>query len=573
MSTAGVTALVSGAIGALDWKLRDPPPDLARRYLAERWWDDRSLGEVLVGGLAAHPELAFVTRSAVHAWRGTFAEVLDGAQQVAGWLRAAGVGPGDVVAFQLPNWVEAAITFYATCLTGATVAPIVHFYGRKEVDYILRQSGARVLVTADRFGRIDYLSVLEEIRGGLPELELVVVVAGEPSQLGPLPPGFVPWSIVIDGAAGHLDTPALVDPTAPALVAYTSGTTADPKGVVHSHRSIGAEIRQLGGMQPADTPPMLTGAPVGHGIGMLAALLLPVARGGAVHLIDVWEPGAVLRAMVAEGLTSGAGATYFLTSLLDHPDFRSAVHVPLMPRIGLGGAPVPHAVGLRAAELGISIVRSYGSTEHPSITGNTHEAPLEKRIATDGCPLAGCEMRLLDDYGREVELGEPGEIWSRGPDCFMGYTDAALTAAAFDGEGWYRTEDVGVLDADGYLTITDRKKDIIIRGGENVSAAEVEELLARMPGVAEVAVVAAPDPRLGEHACAFIRARPGSGSPPTLAAVRERLAADGLARQKWPEELRIVEDFPRTASGKIQKFVLRQRARERTPGGGGGGLA
>jgi acyl-CoA synthetase (AMP-forming)/AMP-acid ligase II len=221
---------------------------------------------------------------------------------------------------------------------------------------------------------------------------------------------------------------------------------------------------------------------------------------------------------------------------------------------------VPAAVTERATDLGISIVRSFGSTEHPSITGNRHEAPLEKRLYTDGRPLPGVEMRLVDDDGRDVEVGEAGEILSRGPDCFVGYTDPDATGTAVDADGWYSTGDIGVLDADGFLAITDRKKDIIIRGGENVSAAEVEELLARLPGVAECAVVAAPDERLGEHACAFLRL--ASAAPEmALTDVRAHLERAGLARQKWPEELHVVDDFPRTASGKVQKFVLRQQLR------------
>jgi non-ribosomal peptide synthetase component E (peptide arylation enzyme) len=202
----------------------------------------------------------------------------------------------------------------------------------------------------------------------------------------------------------------------------------------------------------------------------------------------------------------------------------------------------------------------YGSTEHPSITGCRHGEPREKRLYTDGRPMLGVEIQLRDDHGREVRVGEAGEIHSRGPDCFPGYTDPVVTKDSFDSGGWFATGDVGVLDRDGYLAIVDRKKDIIIRGGENISALEVEELLLRMPGIAEVAVVAAPDARLGEHACVFVRLRPGQAQP-TLDLMRAHLDRAGLARQKWPEELRTVEDFPRTASGKIQKFALRGRLR------------
>jgi non-ribosomal peptide synthetase component E (peptide arylation enzyme) len=170
------------------------------------------------------------------------------------------------------------------------------------------------------------------------------------------------------------------------------------------------------------------------------------------------------------------------------------------------------------------------------------------------------EIRLVDDDGKDVAVGMPGEIWSRGPELFVGYTDAAATAAAFSADGWFMTGDIGVLDDDGYLAITDRKKDIIIRGGENVSAQEVEEILVRMPGVAEVAVVAAPDARLGEVACAYFRMHPAHDAP-DLPGVRAYLERAGIARQKWPEHLRSVDEFPRTASGKVQKFVLRQQLR------------
>jgi acyl-CoA synthetase (AMP-forming)/AMP-acid ligase II len=235
-----------------------------------------------------------------------------------------------------------------------------------------------------------------------------------------------------------------------------------------------------------------------------------------------------------------------------------------MPAIGLGGSPIPAAVAERAGRLGIGVVRAYGSTEQPSVTGAQYDEPAAKRHYTDGHPLDGVELRLLGEDGRPVPVGQPGEITSRGPDRFAGYVDAGLTAAVLDAAGWYASGDIGVLDGDGWLTITDRKKDIIIRGGENVSAAEVEELLMRLPGVAEVAVVAAPDARLGEHACALFRMRAGAPVP-ELTAVRGHLATAGLAKPKWPEEIVGVADFPRTPSGKIRKVALREelRARER----------
>jgi acyl-CoA synthetase (AMP-forming)/AMP-acid ligase II len=518
----------------VDWSLRHVDDALANEWIRNGWWTDDTLGSLLDRGLQLEGDQPFVVHSSVRPARTTHTRVREDALALAAGLRERGVGPGDVVGFQLPNWIEAAHVFYAAAFLGATVMPIVHFYGTKEVGYILERTPPKAFVTFDAFGPLSGTTTLQSC--GAPIPEHVAVVGSDTSV-------FEPINAWYDAPLDHVE---FTDPSSPALVAYTSGTTADPKGVIHTHRTIGFEVRQLGSMQPTKAPPPLTGAPVGHGIGMLGALLIPAAQGNPIHLIDVWDPRTVLRCMVDDGLMSGAGATFFLTSLLDHPDFDPDIHLPLMRRIGLGGAAVPEAIAERTDALGISIVRMYGSTEHPSITGSSHDDPFDKRARTDGHPLLGCDVRLAAD----------GEIFSRGPDCFAGYTDPSLTKAAFD-DGWYRTEDIGVLDEDGYLTITDRKKDIIIRGGENISALEVEDVLLRMDGVLECAVVAAPDERLGERACAFVR-----GRAPTLADVQAAMADAGLAKQKWPEDVREVEDFPRTASGKVQKFVLRQQLRE-----------
>jgi acyl-CoA synthetase (AMP-forming)/AMP-acid ligase II len=532
-------------IGRDSWRLRTVPRNLADRYRTEGWWTDATLGRTVADGLGTMAHVGFRVRSAVRPWEGTFADVDRAARSLAAALRARGVGPGSIVVFQLPNWVEAGITFWATAYLGATVVPIVHFYGAKEVDYIVRVTEPDVVVTADRFGHSDHLAAWEGVLAEHPG-PLWLVVGDTPA--GDLPAAATPFAALLD--ADPVAAPAAVDPDAPAIVGFTSGTTRDPKGVVHSHRTIGCETRQLDHMFPTGGPPQITGAPVGHFIGMLNAFLVPMLRLRPVNLIDVWDPGEVLRMMIEEGLGVGGGATYFLTSLLDHPDC-TPEHLALMPFAGLGGSTVPVAVTERATRLGIEVFRSYGSTEHPSITGCLLDDPEHKRLTTDGHALPGVEIRLDED----------GEILSRGPDCCLGYTDQGLTAAAFDDDGWYRTGDVGVLDDEGYLTITDRVSDIIIRGGENISAQEIEELVLGVDGVAEVSVVAVPDARLGERAAAVLRLRPGS-APPTLAGVRDHLAAAGLARQKWPESLHVVAELPRTPSGKVQKFRLRQHLRD-----------
>jgi acyl-CoA synthetase len=527
------------------WQLRSVPEDRARRYVAEGWWNDETLGDTVARGLARSGHAPFRVRSSVRPWQGTFADVDRSARALAAALRAEGVAPGDVVVFQLPNWVEAGITFWAAAYLGAIVVPIVHFYGAKEVEYILSTVSPAVVVTADRFGHNDYLATYRELLPGHPGARWLVVGGSGPHGL---PPGAVPFESYLDGAP--IVDPVTVDPDSPAIVGFTSGTTRHPKGVVHSHRTIGCEARQLDHMFPTGGPPQITGAPVGHFIGMLGAFLVPLLRDSSVHMIDVWDPAAVLRMMRDEGLGVGGGATYFLTSLLDHPEF-TAEHLALIPFAGLGGSAVPVAVTRRAADLGIKAFRSYGSTEHPSITGCLLDDPEVKRLTTDGRAMPGVEVRL-DDVG---------QILSRGPDCFVGYLDPELTVAVFDEDGWYRTGDVGVVDDEGYLTITDRISDVIIRGGENISAAEIEELMMGLGAVAEVCVVAAPDDRLGEHAAAVVRVRDGR-APPTIEEVRGHLSAAGLSRQKWPESLYPVDELPRTPSGKVQKFVLREQIRE-----------
>ncbi|HEY5077043.1 MAG TPA: AMP-binding protein, partial [Acidimicrobiia bacterium] len=295
----------------MDFIPREVDEEHARRYVAEGFWGDGSLGALLGAGLhdaASHP---FTVRSDRKPYRGTLGEVDALARRVANGLRRRGIGPGDAVAFQLPNWLEAAATFYAIAYLGAVVVPIVHFYGPKEVGYILRKTRVKALVTADRFGHQDFLVNLAGMRDSLADLEWVAIVGSRTGDAAD-PRDLAFADLVADDP---IDAIPEVDPRSPALVAYTSGTTSDPKGVVHSHRTINAEIHQLSAMQnDRGGPAMITGAPVGHGIGMLAALLVPVFRRGEIHLIDVWDPGRVLQAMLDDGLSAGQGSTFFLTS-------------------------------------------------------------------------------------------------------------------------------------------------------------------------------------------------------------------------------------------------------------------
>ncbi len=506
--------------------MRKIPVELTKRYEDEGWWRPETLGDLVADGLQANPDTGFWVHSAVRPFEGTFADVELRARRLAAGLRKRGVGPGDAVAIQLPNWMEAAVSFWASAFLGAVVVPIVHFYGRKELTHIISTARPKVFITAEEFGRMKYQ----------PDLCADVPIVG----------------LVGDNFDDLLDDDPLegtiaADPASPALIAFTSGTTSNPKGVIHSHQTLGFETRQLLENYPPDRGRQLTATPVGHFIGMLGAFLIPVLEGAPIDLCDVWDPGRVLELIESDGLSIGGGPPYFVTSVLDHPNC-TPEHVRHFTTVGLGGSTVPAAVTQRLADLGMFVFRSYGSTEHPSITGSRRSAPEDKRLFTDGDARPGVEIRL----------GPDGEIFSRGPDLCLGYTDDEMTAQAFDDDGWYRTGDVGVLDDDGYLTITDRKSDVIIRGGENISALEVEEVLLSMPAVVEAVVVAAPDDRLGERTAAVLRIRDGHDMP-TIDEVRDHFREAGVATQKWPEELHQVDDFPRTASGKVQKFLVRQR--------------
>ena len=504
---------------------RNVPDVLAERYRSQGWWTAHTLGQQLADGLAANSHVLFRVHSTQRPFTGTFGEVELLARRLAAGLRARGVGPGDVVAFQLPNWMEAATTFWATSFLGAVVVPIVHFYGSKELRFILANAKPRVFITAERFGRMTYHP---EVCADVP----IVALVGESFDA----------LVDIEPMAGTL----AADPASPALIAFTSGTTSNPKGVIHSHQTLAFETRQLLANYPPGRGRQLTALPVGHFIGMLSAFLIPVVDGAPIDLCDVWDPERAITLMESDGVSFGGGPPYFVSSLLDHPRFTDD-HLCYLKHIGLGGSTVPSAVTRRLDDLGIIVTRSYGSTEHPSITGSHFTAPKDKRLFTDGNPRPGVEIRLSDD----------GEILSRGPDLCLGYTDPALTARAFDDDGWYHTGDIGKIDEDGYLTLTDRKADIIIRGGENISALDVEEILLAMPPIAEAVVVAAPDARLGEQVAAVLRIKPNHDMP-TMHEVRSHFERAGAARQKWPEALHQVDDFPRTASGKVQKYLVRQ---------------
>jgi acyl-CoA synthetase (AMP-forming)/AMP-acid ligase II len=509
-----------------------------------------TVGEAISSGLAEHAKCHLVVVSDEHPHDGTLGELGGEARSVAAWLQSVGVEPGDVVALQLPNWWEGAVLQAATALVGGIILPIVPIYGLSEISFILREAGAKVFVLPTTFRGRDYAAMLADL-GDLSNLAATVVVGDQPVF------GAVGWD------AAHADPVHYVAPDVspddPALLVYTSGTTSKPKGVQHTHRSLLAETFSpvvMAGTGPDSSH--LSVFPSGH-VAAVNGLLRILVLGSPTVLMDVWDADRAAQLIDEYAVTVTAGAPVHLAGFLDARD-RGEIAMTSLREYLVGGASVPPALVVRADEAGVVAYRAYGLSEHPTISGGTAQDPLEKRAHTDGRVAPGNEVRILDDEGREVPTGQDGEIVSRGSELFAGYRAPGLTREAFTAEGWFRTGDVGRLDADGYLTITDRKKDIIVRGGENISSKEVEDVLGTHPRVAEVAAVGSPDERYGERVAVFVVLR--DGAELSLEDVGEHFRSQGVARQKTPEVIRVVASLPRTAAGKVQKVPLRQLLRE-----------
>ncbi len=527
--------------------------ELRDRWYGEGYYGTTSIAEHMRAGAERFPH---ATMHFVGGPEPTSIELGDMYQRsldLAGGLAGLGIGPGDVVAIWVPNWLEGALTYQAAMMLGATVVPIIHIYGAHEVGFILRQSAARVLVMPDRWRTIDFRERFDAVTD-VPHLEHVVLI-GERG-----PSGAIPWKQLAASRA-----PATLPTTHPddrCLLIYTSGTTADPKGVQHTANTLIAEIRTTAAATGTGQKDVsLAAFPAGHIAGVLALLRLFVI-GTSTVLMDVWDPALAARLVPEHRITSTAGAPFHLSSMMDEAE-RNGNDLSTITNYMVGATSVPPSLVERAQRAGISVYRGYGSSEHPVITTGAPTDPLAKRAGTDGRLVPGSEVRLLDDDDRDLGVGEDGEIVSRGPDLFIGYTDPQLDAESFLPGGWFRTGDIGRFDAEGYLTITDRKKDVIIRGGENIASKEVEDLLALHPAVAEAAVVGKPDERYGERVAAFVLLRPGQTLD--LDEVRRHFATIGVAKQKTPEHIITVDELPRTASGKVRKVDLRQQLRGPQP--------
>jgi acyl-CoA synthetase (AMP-forming)/AMP-acid ligase II len=442
---------------------------------------------------------------------------------------------GSVVSFMLPNWHEAAVIYLGATMAGMVVNPILPSLRDRELAFILSDGDSRAIFVPSIFGRHDYVAMLDRVTAEMTSPPEVVVLRGDAGCHTPYP------SLFADDGPAVLP---VLNPDSVRMILYTSGTTGRPKGVLHTHNSIHALIRQIGQYWLIDNgDTFLVPSPIAHIGGSIYAFECPLLLGTTAVLMERWDADAAASLMTAERCTHMAGATPFLEGMLAASE-RAHTRLPDLKVFICGGASVPPSLIRRATTYfeQAAVSRVYGSTEVPVTTvGSLHDS--EHAADTDG--RAGiADIKLVD-----------GEIRARGPQMLVGYLHPEDEAASFDDEDYFRTGDLGRWVDDRYLVVTGRAKDIIIRNGENISPKEVEDILVGHPGIAEIAVVGVPDERTGERACAVIVA---SDQPaPDLTDLRELLQSKGLAKFKIPEQIAIWEALPKNDAGKILKHQIR----------------
>jgi cyclohexanecarboxylate-CoA ligase len=474
----------------------------------------------------------------------TFLEFRGAAEAAAAGLLDSGVGPGSRVAWQLPTWIESMVLVAALARLGATQIPMLPIYREREVRFIFAQSRPDLYVSPSVWRGFDYAELADRVTAELAEAGEVRLLicdknlpAGDPGLLPPLE------------ESGDLDDLR--------WVFYTSGTTADPKGALHSDRSLIAgsyAIAESYRCTERDSYPLVF--PFTH-IGGIGMLLVQLVSGCGAIITERFDPEETMPLLSKQGMTIAAGGTplalLYLEAQRKAPDVRL---FPALRAVITGSAPKSDDLHNRIKEElgGTGALSCYGMTEVPFLVASGVDDTDEQRALTEGRPLAGAEVRIVDPDGSACAPGSFGEIRARGPQVCLGYLDTELNEDAFDSDGFFRTGDLGTLDADGYLRIVGRLKDVIIRKGENISAKEIEDVLARHPGIAEVAVIGRVDAAMGERCCAVVVTRDGRAV--TLQQIADYCRSAGLATQKIPEDLEVVDALPRNASGKVLKYQL-----------------
>jgi acyl-CoA synthetase (AMP-forming)/AMP-acid ligase II len=511
-----------------------------------------SLWGLVEHGAATWPESAMlVSRQGDSA---TFAGYRERAEAMAAGLAEVGVGAGDVVSWILPTWVDTVVLAGALSRLGAVQNPIIAIYRDREVTFCCRQAGASLLLTPGSFAGFDFAAMGERVAADVHGLRHLVVgpgdfPAGDPGALGPPRPG----------APGEVR-----------WLTYTSGTTADPKGARHTDQTVGAfppAMAERLDVRHGDRYSLVFPFPHIGGIGLLFMAL----QTGCTHLLDeTVDPVDTVRFLSEQGCTHpGTGTPFYLMYLAAQERLDAEGGGRLFPELKVcpgGGAPIPPAIHRRVVDElgGVGVASGWGLTEAPVLTNGSVDDPDEKLARSEGRALPGVDLVAVEvgPDGTERRCGpeEEGELRAKGPQVMLGYVDASLDPEAFDAEGYYRTGDLGIIDPEGYVTITGRLKDVIIRNGENISAKEVEDLLFAHAGVTEVAVIGLPDDRTGERVCAVVVPAEGADRHGlTVEGLGGYLQAEGLRTRARPERVELVDALPRNPAGKVLKRELQQR--------------
>jgi len=503
--------------------------------------------------------------------RMTYGDVVEQVERLAWALRARGFGAGDIVILQLPNWAPFIIFHLALSILGAVTVNIPVVFREQEVGGILSLTGAKAIVVPNDFRGFDFPKMASSLAINCPDFSHIFVVEGDPvgsdgpATAGKDRPALATYAELMRAPQASIGTrenllaskPTVDDMTA---LGFTSGTTGGLKGAIHNSRILAAIntgfVKRYG---LGENDRIFGGSPFGHAVGFTHVVRMTVSVGASVVLLEYWDPGRALQLIHEERCTFIAGATPFLMDLVYHPDLARFENLPSLRLFLCGGASVPEKLMRDAAtNLPHTFVSPlWGMTECGGVTTCPPDAPEEKCFETDGLPCDGMELKVVDADDATVANGIKGELMVRGPMVAKGYYhQPQLTKELFGADGFFRTGDQARMDEDGYIKITGRIKDLIIRGGVNISPVEIESVLFAHPKVSNVAVVGSPDPRLGERICAFVI--PVEGTDLDIAGVQDWMTMSGLAKQKWPERIKIVENFPMTPSGKVQKFKLRE---------------
>jgi cyclohexanecarboxylate-CoA ligase len=522
------------------------------------YWLDKTVDQLLSEAIVRTPDkIAIIADRAdrEQVLRLTYRKLGDLVDRAASSLSRLGVAPRDVVTVQLPNWWEFVVTALACSKIGAVFNPVMPILRERELLYVLNFCESKVFIVPKTYRGFDYAAMAQGMRGELHHLKHLIVVDGEGDA------GFE--RAILSAEPGG--KPAISPGTSPALgpddmavVMFTSGTTGEPKGVIHTSNSLVGCTKALAqrfGLH--DNEVLLVASPVAHMTGYAAVVLQSIYLGGTMVLQDVWEPKHGVSLMVREGVTYTAASTPFLNDICDAVAGGAPRPASLRSFLCAGATIPPVLIERAAREVGIHACSLWGMTESLASTLTEPSRAAEKSPTTDGRPLEGMEVRIVDFEGKPVPTGQSGRLLVRGCQMFSGYYKKP-ELETFDAQGWFDSGDLAYMDDEGYIRISGRVKDVLIRGGENIPVVEIENLLYKHPAVAAVAVVGYPDARLGERGCAFIVAKPGNTID--LTSMQAYLAECKMAKQFWPERVELVADLPRTASGKIQKFKLKEVA-------------